>query len=369
MKILQITSHLNTGGITRYVLTLSKQLVQNGHQVIIASDRGEKLPELGPMGVEHWEYSFYTSVEFSPQVLWGAYQLSRRLKREPVDVIHAHTRVAQVVAARLSRQLGIPYVATWHGIYGSNLGRRLWPCAGDRTIAISQVVFRHLLEDVKFSKEKIRCVHNGIDTERYLIRPEEIVLQEYRQRWQLSEHWPVIGSIGRLAAGGVKGFDLLLRAAVLLVPKFPNLRILLAGEGPRRSYLQQLAQELGIDQKVRFVGVVEDIRIPLALMDLFIFPSRWPEAFGLTLVEAMAAGKPVIATMVGAVPEIVQHGSDGWLVEPDNVSLLAGGILKLLQDKSLAEKLARSGQRQVREKFHVGRFVSEIEAVYREVIQ
>jgi glycosyltransferase involved in cell wall biosynthesis len=273
--------------------------------------------------------------------------------------------VAQVVAARLSRQLGIPYVATWHGIYGSNLGRTLWPCAGDRTIAISEMVSRHLLEDVGLSEEKIRRVYNGIDTEYYAIYPDLAVLQEHRQRWQLSEFCPIIGAIGRLAAGGVKGFDLFLRAAALLVPEFPGLGILMAGEGPRHSYLEHLSRELGIDRRVRFVGVVNDIRVPLALMDLFVFPSRWPEAFGLTLVEAMAAGKPVIATKTGTVPEIIHHGSNGWLVEPDNVSSLAEGIRQLLKDQETAGRLAKAGQQRVRENFHVARFVSEIEAVYR----
>jgi len=336
---------------------------------MIASDGGERLSELAPIGAEHWEYPFHTSVEFSPQVFWGAYQLAKRLKHQPVDVIHAHTRVAQVVAARLSMQLGISYVATWHGIYGSNLGRALWPCAGDRTIAISEMVSRHLLEDVGLSEEKIRRVYNGVDTEYYSIHPDSVLLMEYRRRWQLSECRPVIGAIGRLAAGGVKGFDLFLRAAALLVPEFPDLGILLVGEGPRRSYLEHLSRELGIDKRVRFVGIVNDIRIPLALMDLFVFSSRWPEAFGLTLVEAMAAGRPVVATKTGAVPEIIRHGSDGWLVEPDNVSSLAEGIRQLLKDRETADRLAKSGQQRAREKFHVDRFVSEIEAVYREVIR
>src|SRR3989338_8771415 len=153
-----MASHLNVGGIARYVLLLSKILVQRGHQVIIASDDGGLKSQLKEIAAAHWQYPFHTSVEFSPQVFWGTYQLARRLKHQPVDVMHAHTRVAQVVAARLSRQLGIPYVATWHGIYGRNVGRVLWPCTGDSTIAISQMVSRHLLEDVGVPKEKIRCV-------------------------------------------------------------------------------------------------------------------------------------------------------------------------------------------------------------------
>ncbi|MBI3615368.1 MAG: glycosyltransferase family 4 protein [Candidatus Omnitrophica bacterium] len=373
MKILQITSHLNVGGITRYILALSKQLLARGHQVVIASGGGELELQVREMGIEHWRVPFKTSAEFSPQVFWGIRELAARLgvepasRSEPVDLIHAHTRVGQVVAARISRRLNIPYVTTWHGIYKRRLSRKLWPCTGRMTIAISGPVRQHLQEYFQIPEERIRCIYNGIDTAHYASAPDPSAVERYRESHQIPAGRPVIGGIGRLAAGRVKGFDSLLVSAHLLKKTFPDIQVLIVGDGPRRPFLEDVARRLGVRDQVRFLGASGDVRLPLALMDVFIFSSRWPEAFGLTLVEAMAAAKPVVATKVGAVPEIVEHNVSGWLVPVEDPDSLAQGIARLLRDRATASRLGRAAQIRAREMFSVDRMVSEIEQVYREV--
>ncbi len=368
MKILQLTSHLNVGGITRYILVLSKQLMARNHEVMIASDDGSTKSQVKNMGLHHWHLPFNTSVEFSPRVFWGMQQLVQKLVQKPVDVIHAHTRVAQVVAELISRRLKIPYVTTWHGIYKPRLGRRLWPCAGKLTIAISDPVRQKLQQDFHISEKNIRCIHNGIDTDYYTVPPDESAVRTYQSRWKIFSNQPVIGSIGRLAAGKVKGFDTLLVAVYLLKMKFPGIQLLLAGDGPRYPFLEDVVRRLGLLNSVRFVGETADIRVPLALMDLFVFSSRWPEAFGLTLVEAMASGKPIVATRVGAVPEIIQHGINGWTIPSDDPLAMAEGIARLLNDRALASQYGRQAQIRAREAFNFDRMTSQIEAVYREVL-
>ncbi len=368
MKILHLTSHLNIGGITRYVLSLAKQQIAQGHRVIVASDHGEAESQLASLGASHWRLPLHTSAEFSPQVFWASHRLVTQLRQDPVDLIHAHTRVGQIVADRIAHRLHVPYVTTWHGIYQLRLGRRLWPCTGAITIAISDLVRQHLVERFRIPEARIRCIYNGIDTAHYAIRPDEAVLQNYRARWQLSTQQPVIGGIGRLAEGKVKGFDTLLVAAALLKDTIPELKIFIVGDGPRRPFLEDVARRLGIRHRVHFLGSTEDTRVPLALMDLFVFTSRWPEAFGLTLVEAMAAGKPVVATQAGAVPEVVRHDVDGWLVPPDDPVLMAEGIARLLGDRATAARLGQQAQHRVQERFGLERMATEVEAVYREVL-
>ena len=368
MKILQLTSHLHVGGITSYVLALSERLVKRGHQVIIASDRGSAQPHLQTMGVAHWPLPLHTSAELSPQVLWGARQLITRLREEPVDLLHAHTRVGQVVAERVARRLKIPYVTTWHGIYKRRLGRRLWPCTGALTIAISELVRQHLLKVFGVPASRLRCIYNGIDAVHYTVPPDPAVVQAFRARWQIPDHHPLIGGIGRLAAGRVKGFDTLLVAAYLVEQVVPEVHVLIVGDGPRRPFLEDIAKRLGIRRRVHFVGETQDIRIPLAMMDVFVFSSRWPEAFGLTLVEAMAAGKPVVATQAGAVPEVIRHGMDGWLVPSDDPLLMAEGVTRLLNDRQTAGRLGRQAQERVREAFSLERMAERIAAVYRELV-
>ena len=367
MKILHLTSHLKIGGITRYILSLSKLLVQKRHTVAIASDHGSAESQLAEMGIAHWPFPFHTSAEFSPKVFFGAQRLIQRLKEEPVDLIHAHTRVGQVVAQLVTERLKIPYVTTWHGIYKPRLGRKLWPCMGELTIAISQPVCEQLVNDFHLPAKRIRRIYNGIDTVHYAAPPDPGVIQSYRNKWQLQPGQPVIGGIGRLASGKVKGFDSLLAATCLLRKSFPGIQTLIVGDGPRRPFLEDVARRLKIKDCVRFVGEMEDVRIPLALIDVFVFTSRWPEAFGLTLVEAMAARKPVVATSTGAVPEIIRHGVDGWLVATEDSISLSDGVARLLSQPDIAQGFAEHAHVRAREVFGVERMASEIEAVYREI--
>ena len=344
MNILQITSHLDVGGIPRYVLSLSEQLAHRGHQVTLASDGGQLEARVQERGLTHWRLPLHTSAEFSLRVFSAYRHVVERLRRQPVDLLHAHTRVAQVIAHAVSRRLGIPYVTTWHGIYKPRLGRRLWPCMGHRTIAISGQVAEHLRSAFHLPEARARLVYNGINTGHYARRPAAATVQAWRKRWHLPEGQPVIGGIGRCATGRVKGFDLILVAAYALKARFPGLQVLLVGDGPRRPFLEDVAKRLGLYRCVHFVGAVDDVRIPLALLDVFIFPSRWPEAFGLTLVEAMAAGKAVVATSHGAVTEILQHDVQGWIVPPNDSLALADSIQGLLHDRAVAARLGQAAQ-------------------------
>ncbi len=284
-----------------------------------------------------------------------------------MDLLHAHTRVSQVVADRISRRFGIPYVTTWHGIYRPRLNRKLWPCTGERTIAISGPVHEYLRRDFHVPEEHIRRIYNGVDAAYYAAAPAPAAVEAYRKQSGILPGRSVIGGIGRLAAGRVKGFDSLLVCAYLLQDVVPGIQVMIVGDGPRRPFLEDVAGRLGIRDRVHFVGETQDIRLPLAVMDVFVFPSRWPEAFGLTVVEAMAAGKPVVAMEVGAVPEIIRHEVDGLLVPSEDPAALARSITRLLQDPAAASQLALQGQVRVREAFNLDRMTAEVEAVYREV--
>ena len=367
MNVLQLTSHVEVGGISTHVATLAERLIARGHRVTVASADGLLRSRLQRAGAVHWNLPLHTSADASPPVAWAWWQLHRRLAATPVDLIHAHTRVAQVIAEGLWRSRKIPYVTTWHGFYRRRLGRRWWPCTGKRTIAISQEVARHLHDVFRVPADRIRLIYHGIDVEHFATPPRIADLQACRSRWpSMQRH--VIGCVGRLASGGVKGFDLLLHAVHQLRARFPNTELILVGDGPRRGFLEQEAARLGIQDRVHFVGAMEDVRVPLTLMDVFVFASRWPEAFGLSLIEAMAVGRPVVATRRGAVPEIIEHGRHGWLVPPEDPVALADAISRLLQDPALAAELGRRARQRVREKFHVDRMVDEVEAVYREVL-
>ena len=367
MTVLQLSSHLDIVGITLYVLSVSQRLVQRGHRVMIGSDHGHREADVAAMGALHWPLPLHTSSEISLQVFRAWRMLADRLREEPVDVIHAHTRVAQVIAQRMARQFGIPYVTTWHGIFKRRLGRRLWPCTGDVTIAISEPVRQHLIDEFHVADDRVRCIYNGVDSAYYAATPDASVVRAYRERWNIPAQHPVIGGIGRMAAGRVKGFDLILLAATVLKRLIPGVHVLLVGDGPRRPFLEDVAERLGIRDRVHFAGATEDVRVPLALIDVFIFSSRWPEGFGLSLIEAMAAARPVVAVRSGAVPDIVEHERSGLIVPPEDPIALAEAAAQILRDPAYAARLTAHAQARVRERFSLERMVDQIEAVYREV--
>ncbi len=367
MRVLQVTSHLNIGGISRYVLTLSSRLAARGHSVRIASGGGELEAEAAAAGVGHRLVPLHTSADFSLQAWLAARRLAQLLRREPADVVHAHTRISQVAAAHCARVVGVPYVTTWHGIFHPNLGRSLWPCTGRRTIAISEPVRQNLLATFRVPEERVRLIVNGVDPAYFAQPPQPDAVAAFRQAHGVPPRGPIIGSIGRLASGGVKGFDLVIATAARLVHDIPDLHVLIVGDGPRRPLIERLVQESGLGGQVHLTGRVADVRVPLSIMDVFVFPVRWPEGFGLSLIEAMAAGRPVVATRTGAVPGILADAGCGVLVNTDDVRALADGIAGLLRDPAFAARMGQAGQRRVRDAFSLDRMVERVEAVYREV--
>lgn len=367
MRILHITSHLNLGGVSSYIVALSKVLRHRGHRVIVASGGGVLVDMLRTAGIDHWHASLHTSAEFSLQVVGATRVLAQHLRQEPVDLIHAHTRVGQLVADRLWRQLRIPVVTTWHGFFRPNLGRRLWPCTGAVTMAISDPVYQHLRQDFHVPPERLRLIPNGVDVEHFAHRPDPAAVQSWRARWGLPERGAIIGGMGRLASGRVKGFDVLLLAMRRLAQQRPDAHVLIVGDGPRRPFLDQKIIDLNLRERVHFTGPVMDVRVPLALMDVFAFPVRWKEGFGLALIEAMATGLPVVASRTGAITSVIEDGVHGRLVSVEDDQALANVLLHLLQDPAGAQRLGRAGQERVRQAFSLGRLVDQVEAVYREV--
>lgn len=366
MRILHLTSHLDIGGVSSYVLWVSRALAQRGHRVLIVSGGGPLEARLDGCGITHWRLPLHTSVEFSPQVFWAVRRLGRGLRREPVDLLHAHTRVGQVAAAALSRRLRIPYVTTWHGFFRPNLGRRLWPCTGVLTIAISEPVRRHLLEDFGLPAERIRCIPHGIDPAPFEAPPDPIQQQRLRARLGLPQDGPVVGTIARLVPS--KRVDELIRCLPQIRTSIPAARLLIVGDGEERQRLAGLARSMGVAEAVCFAGALPETPAVLSLMDVFVFLPAEQEGFGLSLLEAMASGRPIVAVRRGGgAPWVLEQGGAGTVVEPGDFQALASAIVRFLEDREAARHAAERARAVVRERFTLSRMVDQLEAVYREL--
>jgi glycogen(starch) synthase len=275
-------------------------------------------------------------------------EVTNILQKHKIDLIHVHCVSSNGYYAMLARkELGLPLVVTTHGertmdatqIYQRSafLNRVLREllAEADHITAVS----RHTLDDMetywgKPFGQRASVIYNGID------------LSDFESGAPYSAGGPYIMGIGRLVAQ--KGFDVLLRA--FAKANIAGWKLLIAGEGPERGGLEALIKELGLEGTAKLLGRA-DRAMAGALFrgcEFFVLPSRM-EPLGIVNLEAMAAGKPVIASRVGGVPEIVSEGETGLLVPSENVEALARAMARLAEDPSLRERLGEAGRRAVME--------------------
>ena len=368
MKILQIASHLNVGGVSSHVVALSQELARRGHQVVIASGGGQLDVRIDGTRLRHWPAPLHTSVEFSPQVLWASGGLAQRLQREPVDVVHGHTRVGQVVAASLAQRLGVPYITTWHGFFRSNLGRRLWPCLGQAAIAISDPVREHMIQALQVPEHLVRVILNGIDPAPFEVPVDPQTQRSFMQRLGIAPGTPLIGTMARLVAS--KGLDVLIRSLPVIRAAIPDAKLLIIGDGPHRAALAQVAVEAGVSAAVTFAGSLPEAPVALSLMDVFVFMPAEQEGFGLALLEAMAAARPIVSVRRGGgATWLLEHSGVGTIVPPDDPGALAGAIIRTVQDSAAAHRAAGQARALVSERYSLARMVDQVEDVYDSVAQ
>jgi glycosyltransferase involved in cell wall biosynthesis len=368
MNILQITSHLNVGGVTSHVLALSKGLNARGHGVAVASGGGAREADVASAGMSHLRVPLQTSVEFSPQVWWAGRRLASWLRAHPVDIIHAHTRVAQVVAHRLARARRIPYVATWHGFFRRNLGRTWWPCLGDVTLAVSEPVGEHVRRDFHRRPESLRVIPNGIDVVSFADGADAASRRRFREQCRLPPDAPVIGTVSRLVAS--KGLDQIIRSLPGVRSRVPDARLLVVGAGEARADLERVASALGVREAVHFAGAMSDPRVAYATMRVVVFMPADREGFGLSLLEAMASGRPVVAVRRGGGSQwVLEQGGVGAVVEPDDPDRLSAAITRLLQDEALAAQVAAQAREMVTQRYSLSRMVDAVEHVYQELVK
>lgn len=367
MKILLLTTRINLGGIGVYTTSLAKALKARQEEVIVASSGGELTDRLKKDGIEHIYLPIDTSADVGLHTAMSYFRLLHIIKEEGIQIIHAQTRVAQVIAYLLAKRTGVAFISTCHGFFKKRLGRRFLPCWGMRVVAISDAVREHLVNDMGVSKDKVRLVYNGIDLNRFSKHYSENDKSLIRKEYGIADI-PTIGMISRFSV--VKGHRYLLMAFAKLLKKTPNLQLLIVGDGPDRYIegLKALADKLAIRERVVFHGLCRDTSIPLSIMDLFCHPSL-QEGLGLAILEAMAMGLPVVASDVGGVYSLIKHRHNGILVPPKDADALAEAISEILSNKPMAEKMGSFSKRIARDRFALDRMAESLLKVYQEVIR
>jgi len=369
MKILHMTTHLNTGGITTYIRTLAGEQVKAGHDVFVWGARGICSEDLRAQGITVLDDVRRFKSELSPRLWLALPKLIHVLKTHSIDIVHTHTRVTQVLMAGATFFVKIPFVSTAHMFYKRRLGRRLFPCWGQAIIAISKVMEEGLRTIFKGEKmPPVTVVENGINVEQLREKFDNVDRVKIRESYGCRKEDLVILSLSRLIPA--KGVHFLIEAFAVAHQEAPELKLLIAGDG-EPGYIQGLRARvtaLHLEEAVLFVGNEPEIGKPLRAGDFFVAPYLWPEAFGLSVLEAMAVGLPVVGSISGAIVDLLDHGKYGLLFECGNISDLASCLLRYAKDASLRSQMGEAARKAAMEYTSV-KMCERIQKVYDHVLR
>jgi glycosyltransferase involved in cell wall biosynthesis len=364
MKILFLVNHLNVGGITSYIFTLASGLKKEGHSVFIASSGGELLPKFNDLGIIYISIPIKTKNELSLKILLSAFKLSKVIKDNKIDILHSHSRTTQVLGSLLHKLTSAKHISTCHGFFKRRFSRKIFPCWGERIIAISEQVKEHLRDDFKVGLERISLINNGIAVDKF--KPVSLSQkQEAKSRLGLRSS-PVIGILARLS--DVKGHKYLIEAMKIVLVDFPDAQLLIAGEGKMEKELKRLSESLSIGKSVFFVTERLDTRDILSAIDIFVMPSL-KEGLGLALMEAMSSGLAVIGSAVGGIKTLIKDGENGLLVNPEDSPGIAKAIIDLLFDSNKASSLGANARKYIAAEFSEEKIVLKTEELYQECLR
>ena len=363
VKALHVSTHINIGGIGNYILSLASALKSKGIDCVVASSGGSLLPEFGRQGIAHEKLDMKTKFEFGPKVIKSAFAIAGIIKKENIDIVHAHSRVSQVASRIACAMTGTPLVTTCHGYFKKRF-RGIIDTWGEKVIAISDAVRGHLKDDLGVREERIVLIYNGVDPVRFSVSHSDEDIGVLKESSGVSGG-PVIGTIGRLSS--VKGHKFLVEAMAAVLSKHRNASMIIVGDGPEKAALKSLAKLLGIDKSVHFISSVLDTERMLAIMDVFVFPSI-REGLGIALLEALAAGKACVASDVGGIGDIIKASSCGVLVKPCDARAIAESVSSLLTDPAKRKEMGENGRKVVRMRFSLEAMAEKVAGLYRDLV-
>jgi glycosyltransferase involved in cell wall biosynthesis len=300
-------------------------------------------------------------------------RLTRFIRRGGYDLVHTHLIHADLHGILAARCAGVPRVVTSR--HNDDRFRRMWVLRllnrwlwrrVDHGIAISDWIRRFCIEVEGAPPEKITTVHYGLDPDS--VRTGSGARAVLAAELGLDPAAPLVGSVCRLTRQ--KGIDIALRTFWQIAEAVPDAHYIIAGDGPLRGQLEEMAGGFGLGDRVHFLGWRDDPHAVIAALDVLLVPSLW-EGFGLVLLEAMAHSVPIIASRVSAIPEIVVHGDyspatlrTGLLVAPGDFDALASSLSTLLQNPDLAHEMGARGRQRLETHFTVARMVEGTIGVY-----
>ena len=363
--VAHVIHSLDTGGLENGVVNLVNAAAPDLRHVIVCMTAAGAMRERLTPAVE-----VFSLGKRPGQDVGAVARLVRLLRRVRPAIVHSRNWAAfdAVPAARLA---GAPVVV--HGEHGRDIAdphgrnarrnrlRRVLSPLITRFVTVSHDLARWLVEDVRLPARKVLTIPNGVALERFA----GTGLPEARRRLGLPADVPIVGTVGRLDP--VKDQAGLVRSFAAVRSAHPDALLLVAGEGPCRADLARLIEELGVGRQVRLLGDRPDVPTVLGALDLFVLPSI-AEGMSNTVLEAMAAGLPVVATRVGGNGEMVEDGVTGRLVRPQDPDGLAAVIAAYLEDPHLRATQGKAGRQRAAEHFSLDRMCAAYTDLYRRLL-
>jgi glycosyltransferase involved in cell wall biosynthesis len=365
LRILHLTRPA-AGGMREYIVTLLEALAKRDYQLHLA----------GP--VAEWDRSRLQGVEIlpldvGPSVQWEelglAWRLSTFMQRERIELCHAHGYRAGLLARLAGAMAGVRVIVTFHNFLPPKWQRSLywwlerimgpWPVV---RVAVCEAIRHHYAHAMGISPGLINVVPPGLNWSTRL--PASGSKLALRAGIGLGPSDLVLITLARLIPA--KGVQYLLQAISRLGRSFPTLKLVICGDGPFKGILLELAEKLGLSSKVIFTGFRTDALSLLQAADMFVLPSL-SEGLPLSILEAMALGKPVVATRVGGIPEVIDHGKTGWLVPPGNAGALAATLQRALSGGAATLMMAQRARQTVLRRFSIDETVNSWRRLYEGV--
>lgn len=371
LNILQLINVRWYNACAYYAITLSYALKRRGHKVILAGDpKSPPIGEAQKLGLEVYE-DLYLSHTSPGMIVYNIKRMADLIKRENIDIINAHRGEGHLVVALYKYILKkkLPLIRTRgdtrpprDNIFNRYLNDNLT----DRIIVTAETLRGSYLQNMRIKPEKVSKISVGIDENFFSPRPSHL---GWKSRLNIGEGDLVVGMVGRLSP--VKGHKYFIQAAEFVLKKTPQAKFIIAGGNAqiKSSQLKEMVKESNMENNFRFVGRVDDIREIISIFDVGVVASVGSETICRVLLEYMAMGKPAVGTSVNAIPEVIQHGVNGFVVPPADGEALGGAVLKLLEDKEKRINFGNAGRSSVEKDFSLEQFAQKTEEVYFELLK
>lgn len=371
-KILYIITQSEWGGAQKYIYDLATRLSGQFEVAVACGAGGPLVPKLKAKNIKVFVLKNLVRPINPFRDFLAFFEIYKLIKREKPDIVHTNSSKAEILgnlAARLARVPKIIFTA--HGfVFNESIHRfkkkifiwfeRLAGKWADKIIAVSEFDRQSAILEKVVSPEKIVTIHHGLDLE--FFRNFKTDTAAKREELGLPADAPVVGAVANFYR--TKGLEYFIGAAAVISQKLPESRFIIVGEGKLRSALERQIQKFGLEEKIILTGFREDALEILATMDIFVQPSL-KEGLPFSLLEAGALGRPVVATTVGGVPEIIKNNENGILISPADSQSLFQSILTLLQNKKMAETFGQKIKEKVFKDFDLSKTIQQTAELYR----